>query len=278
MNVDDFLKKALESFDSLDLDNEYVRRTAVKPLYDFYQVILLEVGVWVGLNRSTLSNTFVKTRWDYVKPHLSMVTDDSDKWDQTINTLNNLRRRSEHQDYEIPKKNVLEELRKKAPEFHKWMISARDEYFKQEFSVLQQFRLNSRIYIQQVESALNDYGDDIPYSVKQDLISEAEFQYRDIKPLSDTLVSRLAEIRIQSDITGKDIDTLVRLVREIERLRGRETVYVNFGTCPKCGGEIVETERTLWTGPYDDPEPAAVVYRIGCKNCNYEIHSDKMDV
>ena len=45
MDLNMYLEMPLKDFDKLDLEQEYQRRIAVRPLYDFLQRLVLEVGV-----------------------------------------------------------------------------------------------------------------------------------------------------------------------------------------------------------------------------------------
>ncbi|MFW9844544.1 MAG: hypothetical protein ACFFEV_08205, partial [Candidatus Thorarchaeota archaeon] len=57
--LDEYLEKLLGIYKKLDKDKDDVaeRRVAVKPLYDFYQRLLLEVGVkYFHLLQDTLLN------------------------------------------------------------------------------------------------------------------------------------------------------------------------------------------------------------------------------
>lgn len=276
----DYLHPILCAFDSIDLDCEYRRRVAVKPLYDYFQRLILEVAVrHCSMNRNTLQNCHLKTRWDMIKSALALVEDPM-KWDQLVKSLHNMRSSTEHYDYNTPKKQALVSIRKKAPEFADWILKIGKKYLEESkgFSFVEKFSLLANWYIRQTDWTLNLYGEEPPYSVESDYVPLGEdHPYCRLKSLRDCLRSRIFEISRVDDLTKEDLDTLVELIKEIERLDAKETILLKYSVCPKCGEKIVDTQTPVG-GSSDDPEPSAIIWRVGCENCDYVINSETINV
>jgi len=275
-----YLSDILDTFDSIDLDSEYKKRVAVKPLYDYFQILILEVAVHLcGLNRNSMRNYHLKTRWDMIKSCLRLI-EDPKSWDALIYGLQKMRSSIEHNDYKLPSKVALLQTRKRAQQFKEWLLKVGKQYHKESkgFSFIQKFSVVSDWYIRQADWFLHKYGKEPPYSVKTDiLLPEEEDPYKRLEPLKNSIESRTREIDDIKDLKKEDLDNLVELVKEIERLDARENVFLQFNTCPKCGGKIVETETEVGGSP-DDPMPSAIIYRIGCENCDYEVHSETIEI
>lgn len=275
-----YLSDILDTFDSIDLDTEYKKRVAVKPLYDYFQILILEVAVHLcGLNRNSMRNYHLKTRWDMIKRCLRL-TEDPESWDALIYGLQKMRSSIEHNDYKLPSKVALLQTRKRAQQFKEWLLKVGKQYHKESkgFSFIQKFSVVSDWYIVQADWFLHKYGKEPPYSVKTDiLLPEKEDTYKRLESLKNSIESRTREIDDIKDLKKEDLDNLVELVKEIERLDARENVFLQFNTCPKCGGKIVETE-TEFGGTPDDPMPSAITYRIGCENCDYEVVSETIEI
>jgi hypothetical protein len=147
INPDEYLAGALAVFDSLDLENKYVRRTAVKPLYDYYQVLVLEAAVRLcGLNKTALEREHLATRWIKIKTALEVV-DNPKIWDKHISHVSNVRDGVEHNDGRFPPAESLKDMRKKAPDFKNWLLSTAKKYRAESnnFSFLQEFLLKDRL-------------------------------------------------------------------------------------------------------------------------------------
>ncbi len=124
IDPDEYLAGALAVFDSLDLENKYARRTAVKPLYDYYQVLVLEAAVRLcGLNKTAMEREHLATRWIKIKTALELV-DNPKIWDEHINHMSNARDSVEHNDGRFPPAESLKDMRKKAPEFANWLLTS----------------------------------------------------------------------------------------------------------------------------------------------------------
>lgn len=276
----DFLCTLLSAFDVIDLDSEYNRRVAVKPLYDHFQILVLEVAVhYCRMDRNVLKTYHLKTRWNILKNALELVEDPT-KWDQTVYTLHKRRSHTEHKDYFFPEKSDLLSFRHKAPEFTDWILSVGKKYHEKSrgFSFIQQFSLFIQQYIMQADWTLHKYGEEPPYSVERDYVPPGEdHPYIMLKSLKDRLRSRVSEIGSMDDLTKEDLDTLVELIKVIERLDAKETVLIGYYVCPKCGSEIVDNQTHVGGSP-EDPEPSAIIWRVGCENCDYELNYETINV
>lgn len=274
------LTEILSTFDSLDLDKEQQRRASVVSLYDYFRTLTLEVGVHLcGINRNVLKHYLLRQRWESVKDCLSE-TGDPSHWDETISRLHRMRNKIEHVDYRIPRKADLLEIRRQAPEFKAWIISVGRQYYKQSkgFSFIEKYSMLSRSYVSQADWRIHQFGDKVPYCLEREIVLLGEKNpYERLKPLSEALESRNREIGGINDFTKDDLSNLVDLITVLERLDARESVFLQQDICPKCGGKIRQTQRNIG-GSAEEPMPYAVIYRIGCENCDYEIDSETIDI
>lgn len=274
------LEKILSLFDSLDLDDEYKRRLAVKPLYDYFQRVLLEVGDQLcGLHRNSLKSCHLKTRWVLVNGTLEMVEKNASRWDKLVITINNERMSCEHNDYYFPPKQALLETRKHATEFANWALESGKKYHEKSegFTFTQEFAATSRWYIAQAERITSELGETSPFCVKEDYYLDGiENGYSKLKALSNALVPRSRGVRNVNELTREDLSNLTDLVRIVERVDARENIMVARSTCPKCGSQIVETEK--YFGGSGEEEPHAVFYRVGCDQCNYVLDTETIDL
>lgn len=277
---EEHLSDIIHTFDAFDLDKEYKRRTSVKSLYDYFQILILEVGVhFCGLNRNSLKHCHLKTRWALVKSCLKIIEDPT-RWNELVHALHKIRTNTEHTDYKIPHKTALLQIRQRIQEFKGWILRIGEQYYEESkgFSFIQKYSSLSSWYIGQVDWMISVFGDEIPYCVKGEiLLSGEEHPYKRLKSLRDTLKSRNREIESIDDLKQDDLDNLVELVKVIERLDVKESVLLQKNICSKCGGKIVSTQRSVG-GSYDDPMPYAVICRTGCENCDYEVYSEVHEV
>lgn len=277
---DKYLDSILATFDLFDLEDEYVRRVVVKPLYDYFQSLILEVAEHLcSMNRNAMKIYHLKTRWDMIKSALWLVENPT-QWDALINQLQNACSSVEHTDYESPNKASLASVRNQAPEFKKWILAVGNRYYaeSQGFSFIQEYLGSLRWYISQAKWNLQQYGDEPPYSVKRDIVMPSEqHPYKSLKSLVETVDSRISEIHKIDDLKRQDIENLVKLIRETKRLDAKEDVLLHSNICPKCGGKIVDTQRSVG-GNVNDPMPTAIICRVGCEKCDYELNSETIDV
>lgn len=271
---DDQYSKLLNIFDDFELDDNLVRRYAYKPLWDFYQKIILEVGVTLcDLDQNSLKISHLKTRWENIKYSLEYVKDPK-IWNETINEMNTIRSKVEHNDGYYPKKERLLVLRDKAPEFKTWIIKTAQEYYKQsnDFTVKEVYRHLSYHHINIAEFIIYEYGSESPYIAKLDYPNKPD-KYSQIPELIKTLKIRVEKIADLEDIERLDLINLSKLIELVSYIKGKEYVLLSFSLCPKCGGKIEDTNQSFGETEYD-PEPDGLIYRIGCEKCDYEIHSE----
>jgi len=273
------LDRILASFDSIDLDDEYKRRLAVKPLYDFFQIALLEVGNQMcGLYRNSLRNCHLEARWIAVKSVLEIIGDAS-RWDKLVRTIHNERMSSEHNDYSSPSKQALLDVRKQAGEFADWVLDLGQRYYKESkgFTFIQEFAASSRWYVGQAERILSELGETPPFCVKEDFyLAGFENSYNRLKALNDAVDTRSLAVRSVNELTKEDLSNLVNLIRIVERVDANESVMLSQSKCPKCGGNIVETEK--YVGGLEAEEPNAIFYRVGCDKCDYVFDTETIDL
>ena len=272
------LEKILGSFDSIELEDEYKRRLAVKPLYDYFQRILLEVGNQMcGFYRNSLRNCHLEARWIVVRGALEMIEDPS-RWNKLVNTIHNERMSSEHNDYSSPSKAALLDVRKQATEFANWVLDVGQKYYEQSkgFTFIQEFAASSRWYVGQAERIISELGENPPFCIKEDFNLVGGENYKRLRPLNESVSSRSLAIRSIDELTKEDLSNLVDLVRIVERVDASENVMLSQSKCPRCGGNIAETQRFI--GGSEEEEDHAIFYRIGCDKCDYVLDTETIDL
>lgn len=278
MSFRERMETILAFFDAQNLDDEYQRRMAFFSLYDFFQTLIIRIGIsHCGLPESVLKVCPVKKRWEFVMNPLSEVVKIPSEWTPTIITMYKTRNRIIHNEDVFPTEQMLEPIREQAPKFMEWIIEAGGIYSSQSkgFNFAQRFKLLSRMYIKRTDSILDQYGEKTPYSVKVDLASVDP--YKKMRTAKDAIESRMNAITSIKELTKDDLEMLVELVRETERMDAREGVYLKFETCPKCGSQIVESQRSIG-GCLDGSIPYAIARRVGCEKCDYEVVSDTIEI
>lgn len=270
----------LKAFDQLKLSNAHERRMGCKPLYDFFQRSIREVGVALcGLDENSLRIYHLKTRWENIKIQLSYI-EDPKIWDDLINEMNNIRHKVEHDDYYDPKLGRLKAIRSKAPEFRDWVINVAKEYYKQSknFTFKEAFFQTLDSYIMEAEWLTREYGEKTPHAAESDYsIMDQEDSYTQLMQLLTTLRERMKDIVKLEDLERSDLEDLIKIVKIVSQIRGREEILLRYSVCPKCGGKIVESERAFG-GSFEDPEPEGFVYRVGCEKCDYELYSETFSI
>jgi uncharacterized protein with PIN domain len=279
--VEENLQEIAEDLESISLERKYQRRVAVKLLYDYFQILTLEVAVcFCGLNRDSVKSCHLATRWKIVTDRLGLV-EDPKKWDKFVNELSDMREKVEHNDYAYPEKTSVLRVKGIVSDFRTWIVKTGNEYHEKSsgWSFIQKFVLVSQSYITQADWMLRMYGEEPPYSAKSDTVLPGdEPPYKRLSVLRSSLDSRTHELGKIEDLKNEDIDNLVDLVREVERLDAIENVLIRLSICPKCGGKIVETQNNILSGNPEDPEVHAIFYRVGCEKCDYELNSETIDV
>lgn len=275
-NDGDVYLEILETFDGLKLNTIYERRTAYKPLYDYFQRLMIEIGSrQCGLNRGSLGDHQLLVRWDKIKYCLNYI-ENPKIWDRLIYRMHGIRRKVEHDDYYDPKPERLKEIRNEAIEFKDWIVRVARKYYEKSprFTFKQSFSHISNLYLDEAEWILQKYSKKPPYVVKQDdLMDLEEYPYWQLPELVKALREKLENITSLEDIERSDLEKLIQIVEIVSDFKGKEEILLNHAICPNCGGKIKETER-YFGGTEDDPEPDGLFYRVGCENCDYEFHSD----
>ncbi len=278
MDLNERLDRNLAIFDKLDLDDPYERRVAVKPLIDFYQLLILEVGVTsCHLLRDTMNNYSLNSRWNAVKHYLELIEKNPSEWDQTISSIQKIRGRNEHNDDYIPNSQTLRDVREKAPQFREYLLSAGEEYLSQSLglSTIDQYKRLTHEYSFRSDSIRGQYGATIPKSTEEDPSAEFEIDEH-LVILRDEILVRLPQLNSIHDLEGDDLNQLIALAREVERIEARESVYLRFGRCPKCGKNIIESRQQIGGSPEEPPD--AVYYRLGCGICDFVVFDEIIEI
>lgn len=276
MDLDE-ITKPLKVLEKLDISDEYERRLAFKAIYDVVMRSMLFLCTeYYGWRKEVLLSQGLNSRWSYIETALKLsnvcTKDELSEWKKFVRDINKTRNKVEHNDSYSPSQKELENYRKKLPEFFEWIISASKRYLENssEFTFKMAFYSILAEYIHRAEFFQNYFGE-APYLIKIDLILEEKYEQ-----LSDLITSGkdiLKKIRERKDLERNDLMVLTELIELVDRIDMAENVCLRENTCPKCGGEIAEEDRYIG-GSIDDPEPYAVVYRVGCKNCEYTLHEE----
>lgn len=270
------LEGCLSFFDSLNLEDNYTRRAAFKPLYDYFQVLLYEVACrYCSQDKNCLKNQGLEARWNMLNNVESLFEGDIERWKQIIHQIQNVRSRVEHNDDFIPEKSVLVDLRKNAPDFTQWLIEAGQKYYAKSanLSFIEEFNRKLLWYLSQADAVMEQYGEDIPFFAK---ISFQQEDYATLEALRETLGARKSGIHTLRDLKKEDLDNLSKLITRIERFDAQATTLLHFNVCAKCGGKISQTD-TYVLG-MNSSVPIAVVCRIGCEKCDYEVNRETIDL
>ena len=274
METGDNYSENLEIFDKLEKNSMHKRRTAVKPLYDYFQRILLEVGVKFCGIKPELLKSHLERRWEIIKSYLSYIEEPTD-WDSLINKICTLRHGVEHNDYYNPDMRKLLDIREKAPKFKEWVFRVGREYYKKSkhFTIKEVFYHLSSWYISEAESISNEYGKE-PYiaTLGHSLDMEGDF-YPQLPKLVKILKERVNHIIKLEDIIPSDLENLVNLIKIISNIKGREKVLLHYSICPKCGGKIKEI-TSHFGSTLESPEPEGFYYIVGCERCDYKLHEE----
>jgi hypothetical protein len=274
----DAFSEILEIFDRQKLNNIPARRTAYKPLYDYFQKLLMEIEVeFFNLKQETLQTYQLNTRWAIIKDNLIYIEEpnfieESKNWDKLIQDIYNIRNGVEHNDYYDPKKDKLEDIRLKAPDFTKWLVRAAKEYYKisTNFTFKQSFYIMSNRYLYEAEGIFEEYGDIPPYVLNSDY--SIELGNSPYQQLSELVIGLRERIKKKlEDVERDDLEKLIQLVKIIYNFKGKEQVLRQFYICPRCGGKIKETESYYGGNTEEKPEPDGIHIRVGCQNCDYSI-------
>lgn len=276
----DEFSRLLEIFDRQELNDIHGRRTAYRPLYDYFLKLVTDIATtFCDLRKETLQSSQLYGRWDAIQNCLSLI-DNPNTWDKLIREINDIRNKVEHKDDYDPKEESLKEIRAQVIKFEEWISRVAKEYYKKSkaFTVKEYFYIISSNYITRAESIIHEYGEKPPF-IAENYSSEFEvFPYQQLPELIKTLHERLKKIATLEDIERTDLEKLIQLVKIVNKLKGREEVLTHFPVCPKCGGEIKETHENLGGNTEEQPEPYGVYIRVGCQKCDYLIHDETIDL
>lgn len=279
MSFEEQTKLILASFDALDLLYPYQRRLAFFSLHDYFQHHLLEVGVnYCGIPQVSLRPASIKIQWDNVSEVLSEIETIPNEWNKLFGTLHRQRNKIV-KGGRVPRLQMLKSTRNQAEGFSKWIIETAGNYLVQSsgFTLMQRFKRLTRWYVKRADSILSDYGKTVPHYVVEDLRWNKEIFFLKIKGLKVFAALAGKSITSVAEITSSNLDGLISLITEIERLDARESVYLEFNICPICGSKIVSSQQTSG-GSSTDPAPTKIQYRIGCEKCDYEIMRETVQV
>ena len=277
MNIDEHLGNLLSKFDKLDLENEYDRRLAIKPLYDFYQISLLEASVmFCGFNRDTVKNQHLNTRWMLTRSTLLDIDSTIERWNNLIKTVENERNGVEHNDYHFPKKEALVEARLQASDFLTWLVTTSKNYYElsRGFSFAKEFTILSDIQIILADIILNTYSEKTPFFLDS---PEEKAEFWQLPQLKERLEPRSKQIRDINDLKKEDLIDLITLAKLTENINVRENALLHDSKCPNCGNKIITTEEPMG-GNEADSAPEAIAVRVGCEKCDYSLHEETIDI
>lgn len=278
-NSDGFLR-LLEIFDKQEMGDIHGRRTAYKPLYEYFQRLVMEVGVSLcNLNRDSLKNYQINGRWNIIKDFLNYI-EDANIWDELIRDLYKVRNGVEHNDEYDPPLDTLNNIREKTPEFTSWIIRIGGEYFKssKNFNFKDLFYRSVKINVMEGERLFSEYGES-PYIEKSEYpIYFDDTSYQQLKKLINILNERLEGFKLIDEVDRADLEKLIKLVKIIYTLKGREEILLENSICPKCGDKIEETQEYIGGGTESNPEPTGIFYRVGCQKCDFLIDEETIDI
>jgi hypothetical protein len=253
---------------------------ACKPLHDFFQLLLREVGVTLlGLDKNSLGIYHLKTRWENIKILLSYI-EEPKAWDDLVNEMNNIRQRVEHDDYYDPRPEELKKIRGKLPGFKEWILHVGREYYKKSKNLTfkQSFYRILAHHVREADWLIQEYGETTPHVAKSDSsIFTGKESYAELKELVEASKKWLNGASEMGELQHSDLNNLISLIRIISRIRGKEETLLSYSVCPKCGGKIVETQREFGGSEYR-PEPTGFICRVGCEKCDYELYRETIDI
>jgi ssDNA-binding Zn-finger/Zn-ribbon topoisomerase 1 len=272
ITLNDFLK----AFDKCSLDNLVERRMVYKALYDYFMIIIKNIGSqFLGLDENTLQSYQLKSRWEMAKIHLAII-ENPNQWDILISELQNIRSKVEHKDLHDPDPDRLNHIREKAPEFKKWIEKVGIEYYKKskDFTFKDFFYRMIKSYCLEAEWLYDKYGGATPFVAKSGYptVSGKE-AYKELKNAADALKKKLENLSAEEKLEWQDLDDLINIIKTVAEIKAKEEMLIINSTCPKCGGKIIEKENY-----YGDAETSmGLKYEIGCDSCDYVMHSESFD-
>ena len=145
-----------------------------------------------------------------IKNDLSQINNPK-KWDDIIFPINKIRDKVAHDDYYDPSKEEMDKVRKKAQEFHDWLISTARRYHREskDFTFIQSFYHTLNGYKDRAKMILDEYGEHPP-SVAEDEygILFRKIHYKNLPDIIKHIEKRLMEINKSENVVKDDIDLL----------------------------------------------------------------------
>lgn len=114
---------------------------------------------------------------------------------------------------------------------------------------------------------------DLDLRIFKEVYSMTKYQSIDEFFASKTIL--LNELLENSVSSLHNFERILEIISLLERVNSKiiqsEFLMNSLKLCPKCGSDIVETNKTIYSGDYDDMEPSHVIYRIECEriDCDY---------
>jgi len=134
----------------------------------------------------------------------------------------------------------------------------------------------SEHYITEAKIILSEFGENTPYAVCDEL-EFLEDAYQQL-PILMTYLKRRIQLSKLENIEVMDLENLIKIVKIVSNFKGNEETLMSNGICPKCGGEIKETQTYFGGGTEYQPEPDGIFIRIGCQKCDYEVYQDIINI
>lgn len=268
----------LKTFDELKLDNIHERRMACKPLHDYFLQLIRFTGInYCDMKESFINMASLKSRWENIKNCLEYI-DDPKPWDWIVDGLHRIRVQVEHHDHYDPKKEKLLKIRDEAPKFKDWILKVSMDYHLQSknYTLIDTFHKHSVHYITEAKVILSEFGENTPYAAR-DEFEFFEDTYQQLPILIQYFKKRIQLSNLEN-IEVADLENLIKIIKIVSNFRENEETLMSNGICPKCGGEIKETQTHFGGGTECQPEPDGIFIRVGCQKCDYELHQDTINI
>jgi len=284
MSIEKIKKKyndILIDFDKVPKDTIYQRRASFNILWDFFQKLILDVGVELcGLYRESMKISHLNTRWNKAKLPLSYIENPPDNLNNLVNRVHKLRggiqHSKENQEF-APNSNELDDIRKKCPEFLDWILDVGIKFYRssKNFTLPDYFSRIISYYMGEIDIILSNYGTKkIPYVANYVYLPFViDSSYKKIIDFKEKYEKKRFQIHNLEDIDQSDLESLVDLIEIVSKIKAWEDALLKENICPKCGEKIITT-NTPFGGTPDDPEPDGIYHRVGCEKCDYYIDSD----
>ena len=166
------------------------------------------------------------------------------------------------------------------PELMKKLENELNEYdfMKHDSELINSFRSNGLLGISDIDYALHQYGNELPFMFESDIVRREETHpYKDIRKTTYYVRNRIRKIKKENDLNKKDLESLLKIIRLSENINAKENILLNNGICPKCGGNL--TQKQIYHGGSElNPEPYAITYIDGCEDCDFELNRETIDI